>query len=266
MVMAGPRFDHPVIAVKDLDIAVEEFTGLGFVVRAGGRHVGRGTHNAIVRFGVDYLELMSVYDEELAATHPFGSDLLRFLEDREGGLLGYVVVVDDVAAVAERLLGNGIEANGPIAMGRQRPDGSRLGWRMLVPGPITWRRPLPFVIQWDEPDDVRVRADAPAPHPNGVRGVKRIVVAVHDIAAAVRSYEAALGLRPPGAVTRAGASYALGAVSVELRDAGDRQVRELLETDGEGVCELVLDGDGPTRGALAAAGGRIVVEPRTVRC
>lgn len=264
--VAGPRFDHVVVAVRDLDSAVEQFTGLGFVVRHGGRHVGRGTHNAIVRFGVAYLELMSAYDEDLARTHPFGAHLLRSLAGREGGLLGYVVAVDDVAAVAARLAEKGIEANGPIAMGRERPDGSRLGWQMLVPGPITWRRPLPFVIQWDEADDVRVRADAPAPHPNGARGVKRISVAVGDIDAAVRSYEAALGVRPEGPATRGLARYTFGGVRVDLRDPGDRGIRDTIKAEGEGLSELVLEGDGPTFGTLAAYGGRIAIEPRKVRC
>ena len=61
------RFDHAVIGVRDLSSAIRQYQTLGFDVHPGGQHVGLGTHNAIVRFGLDYLELISVYDEAAAA-------------------------------------------------------------------------------------------------------------------------------------------------------------------------------------------------------
>src|SRR3954454_8828451 len=82
------RLDHVVIAVRDLDAAIARYDALGFAVTAGGRHVGRGTHNAIVRFGLDYLELISVY-AAAEATHPAPATLVRYLEAHEGGLVGF---------------------------------------------------------------------------------------------------------------------------------------------------------------------------------
>src|SRR5687767_5894308 len=38
------RFDHAVIAVADLDLAIEAYRALGFDVFPGGRHEHRGTH------------------------------------------------------------------------------------------------------------------------------------------------------------------------------------------------------------------------------
>ena len=53
------RFDHAVIAVADLERAIEAYSALGFDVSPGGRHEHRGTHNALIRFGgVDYVELL----------------------------------------------------------------------------------------------------------------------------------------------------------------------------------------------------------------
>ena len=46
------RFDHAVIAVRDLDEAMRRYQALGFDVRPGGRHVGLGTHNTLIRFGL----------------------------------------------------------------------------------------------------------------------------------------------------------------------------------------------------------------------
>ena len=45
------RFDHAVIAVSDLDQAVEAYRTLGFDDFPGGRHEHRGTHDALIRFG-----------------------------------------------------------------------------------------------------------------------------------------------------------------------------------------------------------------------
>ncbi|MCA1683330.1 MAG: VOC family protein, partial [Actinobacteria bacterium] len=87
--------DHAVIGVHDLDEATKAYRDLGFDVRTGGRHLGRGTHNALIRFGRDYLELMSTFDRGQAATDPFASSLLRFLDGRAGGLIGYVLESDD---------------------------------------------------------------------------------------------------------------------------------------------------------------------------
>jgi catechol 2,3-dioxygenase-like lactoylglutathione lyase family enzyme len=62
------RFDHAVIAVRDLEAATQQYQKLGFEVRPGGKHTGRGTYNSIIRFGLDYIELISIYDrDELSA-------------------------------------------------------------------------------------------------------------------------------------------------------------------------------------------------------
>jgi len=118
------RLDHVVIAVRDLDDAIARYRSLGFDARPGGRHTGRGTHNAIVRFGLDYLELISVYDEAEASAAG-RSELLDFLATREGPV-AYALATDDIAAEAERIRAAGLAVIGPFAMERQRPDGSKL--------------------------------------------------------------------------------------------------------------------------------------------
>jgi len=56
----GFRLDHVVIAVTDLDKAVEDYRTLGFTVVIGGRHPGRTSHNALVAFDDGaYLELIA---------------------------------------------------------------------------------------------------------------------------------------------------------------------------------------------------------------
>ena len=92
----GVRIDHVIYAATDLDATARR---LGFEPRGGGRHEGLGTYNRIVPLGGGYLELVGVADPEEALANPFGRGVLERCE----GLAGWVVEVDDVAAVASRL-------------------------------------------------------------------------------------------------------------------------------------------------------------------
>jgi len=98
------RLDHVIYVTGDLDAAasrVESELGLSSV--PGGRHPGHGTHNRIVPLGGGYLELMAIADPEEAADSPMGGPILRRLEERGDGLFAWVVLVDGVEALAERL-------------------------------------------------------------------------------------------------------------------------------------------------------------------
>jgi hypothetical protein len=94
------RIDHAIWATRDLAAAAEHFEhDHGLAATGGGRHDGLGTHNRIVPLGGGYLELLAVADDEEAAGSPLG----RAVAGAAEGWMGWAVVVDDVAAVAERL-------------------------------------------------------------------------------------------------------------------------------------------------------------------
>ena len=224
------RLDHIVIGVRNLDDAVARYQGLGFDARLGGRHIGRGTHNAIVRFGLDYLELVSVCDETEARAAGRG-DLVDFLAAHEGPV-GYALATSDIAAEAARLRAAGLAVNGPVPMERMRPDGTRLSWRLVIPGGGADRRPWPFFIQWDQPDAERIARDGATAHPNGARGIRRITVGVRDLSAARDLYARVLGLAPAGddAFVAGTARIALskaaedGPTAITLDAAADREL------------------------------------------
>ena len=186
------RFDHLVIAVRDLEAASADFQALGFDVRPGGRHEGFGTRNAIVRFGLDYLELIIVDDEQLALRTSRGA-LVEFLRDHEIGLCAYALATDDLDGLAQLARQSGIETDGPFSMQRRRPDGSLLSWRLLVPGGNQYFKPWPFFIQWDQSDVERLALERPGEHPNGAIGVDNVEVAAHDLTGA-GNWTKALGL------------------------------------------------------------------------
>ena len=95
--------DHVLIATGDLDAAAARIASeYGWEAKGGGRHDGHGTHNRIVPLGGGYLELIAVADAEEAERSPFGS-VVQAKAAAGGGLMGWCVLVDDVAAVAERL-------------------------------------------------------------------------------------------------------------------------------------------------------------------
>jgi catechol 2,3-dioxygenase-like lactoylglutathione lyase family enzyme len=257
------RFDHAVIAVRDLAEATRRYQALGFAVSPGGRHTRRGTENAIIRFGLDYLELIAIYDEaELAGRGLNGLALAEFLEKQEGGLVGYALATADIAQDAARFHETGLAAEGPFAMERLRPDGRRLSWQLLVPESVPWRRAWPFLIQWDAPDAERLAWEAPGVHPNGATGVAGITLAVWNLERAIDLYQRQLGLTldqqdmvPRLAARRA--RFRVGTFTIDLlAPVGGGLVQEMLEAVGEGPFELALACSSPAqaRSALAQAG------------
>src|SRR5919112_4306852 len=122
--MPGPRVDHVIYAVDDLETAGRRFyeeLGLGSV--EGGRHPGWGTANRIVPLGDAYLELVTVVDSDQAALSDFGCAVLKTMTTGRH-LVGWVVATDELEAVAHRL---SLEVS---SVSRTRPDGTTLSWQL----------------------------------------------------------------------------------------------------------------------------------------
>ena len=262
------RFDHAVIGVPDLEPAMGAFRRLGFEVAVGGRHPSLGTRNAIVRFGLDYLELLTVEDPAVArARGPFGEELLSFL-DRGSGLVGFVLAGTGLEGEVEGLRDLGIGAEGPFEMDRIHPKGGRLEWKLVLPGGSPWRKPWPYLIDWITGEDELLAWDPPGDHANRVAGVAGMDLVVGDLEEAARLYEQALGLRAddgehrrPGATSR---HYRLGSFRLALhRSDGPGSGAAELEQRGPGPYRLVLEsGDlESTAGTLARAGVPISRSP-----
>jgi Glyoxalase-like domain len=215
----------------------------------GGRHPGRGTHNAIVRFGTDYIELISTYSQDEAMAAGGNSAVTaRFLAEREG-LLGYALATDDIDALAVRFRDTGLEAAGPFAMRRRRPDGRILGWRLLVPFGQSWLTPWPMFIQWDAPDAERLSWERPGHHANGITRVAGLALSVRDPDRIRDGFQRQLGLAFPEP-----AAADVDGVRIELvtgPDATDQPLELTLASDD---LERVRSATG---GALDAGAVRI---------
>lgn len=234
------RFDHVIIGVRDLEAASERYRALGFEVNPGGRHTGLGTANAIIRFGVDYIELLTIADPEEAERAGGSSKvLLDLLQNRPGALAGYALATADIEEDAERLKQGGLAAVGPFAMERLRPDGRLLSWRLLVPEGVSWRRPWPFLIQWDQSDEQRLSWEQPGSHPNGATTVLGVSVVVASLEDAVELYRDKLGLEPSVESDRA--TIAVGGFQITLLPASaDAAAAQTLSEIGEGPVAAVI--------------------------
>ncbi len=245
------RFDHAVIAVPDLDAAVDAYRGIGFDVSFGGRHTGRGTHNAIIRFGLDYLELLGIYDPIAERQHG-GAQLSAFLDRTGGGFVGFALATTEIDTIAAGWTSDFAPVGQPEPMERVRPDGFRLQWRLLIPGGTPWERAWPFIIQWDTPDNERLSRDAPGHHLNGAARVASVTVATTSMRRLLPLYADDLGL-PAETEHALETTFHLGPLRIRLIE-GDRDGLREVEL---AVSDLVKAAN--ATGAKPESDGRLTI-------
>ncbi|MDQ1425441.1 MAG: hypothetical protein QOD72_2939 [Acidimicrobiaceae bacterium] len=145
--------DHLVYAVADLTDAVDDLERrLGVRAAPGGRHVGRGTHNALLSLGeARYLEIIAPDPSQpnVTTARPFGVD--GSAQPRLAGWAWRVDGIDDAIARARQ---HGYEPGDAVAMHRVTTEGVRLDWRLTLNA--TGGGPVPFLIDWGQ-----------TPHPSG---------------------------------------------------------------------------------------------------
>jgi Glyoxalase-like domain len=185
--------DHLVIAVADPDAAVEALRAeLGLEPGAGGRHDRLGTFNRLVWLGDAYLELIGVFDAELAAASWLGAPTVRAL-DAGGGLATWAVATDAIDFDVARFRDLGSYISAPILGERTRPDGRVVRWRLAAPPDLGPDRP-PFLIEHDPtgaewtPAERGERAGGPA-------RLERLEIPVDEVDRTGRSFTRSLGVR-----------------------------------------------------------------------
>ena len=118
---------------------------LGERFRDGGIHPRFGTRNMVLPLTAGtYVEVVEVLDHPASDKVPFGQ-AVRARSALGGGWLGWVVAVDDIVKVEERLGRESVQGN------RHRPDGVELLWRQLGVMGLQSDPQLPFFVQWQSP-------------------------------------------------------------------------------------------------------------------
>lgn len=188
--------DHLVYGAPELTSAVSCLENLlGVTAAAGGRHEGRGTHNALLALGEDtYLEVIAPDPLQPAPSgpRPFGLDHLA-----ERRLVTFAVHVASRPAGPDhqnasrrlerwrrRALDRGYDP-GPVKTGgRRRLDGTELSWRLCQHTELPFGGAVPFLIDWGPATGCRLlELEVGHPQPAAVRAALRAL----DVAVPVRS-------------------------------------------------------------------------------
>ena len=146
--------DHIVYGVAELGAGIDAMEGLlGVRAAAGGKHVGLGTHNALLSLGgAAYLEIIAPDPEQPNPSRPLPWGLAAL---REARLLTWAVKAPDIEAKAERAKAAGVDVGPVLRMSRERPDGTRLEWALTFREQPLGDGLVPFLIAWE-----------PGPHPS----------------------------------------------------------------------------------------------------
>lgn len=143
------RLDHLSYACTTAEIAdvIQRIGGdLGATFVDGGRHPQFGTRNFILPLANGcYVEVVSALDHPAAEKAPFGRAVAQVAQDG-GGWFSWVVAVDDISPVEQRL---GREARQGH---RIRPDGVDLCWKQLGVLNVMEDPELPFFVEWSCPN------------------------------------------------------------------------------------------------------------------
>ena len=237
---AGIYLDHVLIAVRSLSSAAESYRSLGFKVTPEGRHPGRGTHNRLMVFGPEYLELIAVHDP---TTTPFRPTMSSFLEAREG-LYMFALGTSDVDATVGALRSRGIEVGAPVPGQREAGETPGYTWKSANLGGA-----LPgsecFLIQHDHTVAQRYTLPPdPSAHENGVTGIHHVTLAVHDVDDAARRWHEVFGVESASPVTVDGGvrrRISLDNAHIDLESpSGPGALADFLHAYGEAPFELGL--------------------------
>jgi hypothetical protein len=106
-------FDHLVVAVRDLEVARDAWTRIGFTCTPRGRHRNLATGNYCIMFPDDYVELIGIVDPSMP-----DRGLMSRMDEGGEGLDRVAFAVKDVDATAEALTASGIGYRGPIDLHR----------------------------------------------------------------------------------------------------------------------------------------------------
>ena len=139
--------DHIVYVAPDVYAALEDFTQrFGVRPALGGKHIGLGTHNALLSLSeASYLEIIGPDPEQPPPSTPRPFDLDTNAGPRLATWLAKATNIERQVENAHRL---GYNAGIITPMSRTLPDGTRLEWRLAIPPQPLGDWLVPILIDW----------------------------------------------------------------------------------------------------------------------
>jgi len=186
------QIDHVVVVARHLHEAVAGAERAGFTVVPGGEHAGGQSHNALIGFrDGTYIELFAFINPDQQSAQALWTRLWQ-----GSGLADVGLLSADLDADLARISEQGVRYPEPTDLGRLRPDGERLAWRMSVPSESETAsvHGWPFLIEDTTPRSFRVPfEDHEITHANGAAGLAGIITLVPDLSEARPAFSAILG-------------------------------------------------------------------------
>jgi catechol 2,3-dioxygenase-like lactoylglutathione lyase family enzyme len=233
------KFDHIVIGVADLDIAVNDYRQQGFTVIYGGEHASATTHNALVVLrDSSYIELMAKTGKDPKP----GADSMDFepLLDNMPGYVAYAFYVDDIDAAVSAMCERGVTVDDPQTGKRTRKDGVELRWKLvkLTLGAMT------LILISDETDRaLRIPAEADnIYHDNSVLNVRSLVHVAADPPAFAARLQAIFGVEPNTKDDQL--TLTVGDVNMTFVQPQTETLQTYHTENGDCVWRLILSGVG----------------------
>lgn len=139
-------FDHLLWAAPDLDAGAEAFAAAtGVVPTVGGSHPGFGTRNRLAALGPGaFFEVIAPDPAQDAK----GTRAERIAAMPRPGIITFAVQTEDLADAERLAKAAGLVVPAPVSMGRTRPDGVKLAWKILYLQHPSYGEAVPFVIDW----------------------------------------------------------------------------------------------------------------------
>lgn len=185
--------DHLVIAVRDLDLASQNYQRLlGRKPSWTGRHPTYGTANVLFRIDNCYIELLAPADQSEESA--WNRELRGRLDTVGEGLYAIALGTDNIQTSVREIREGGIHIDDPASGdGVDEQTGARREWanaRM----PIKETRGIPaFVIEHRSPADALPEAPSTSPEGTAVYAVDHVVVASSYMSACLRLWHETLG-------------------------------------------------------------------------
>lgn len=186
------QIDHVVVVARHLDRAIAGAERAGFTVVPGGEHAGGQSHNALIAFrDGTYIELFAFIDPDQQSAQALWTRLWQ-----GSGLADVALLSADLDDELARIAAQDIRYPDPTGLGRLRPDGERLAWRMSVPSDSETAsgHGWPFLIEDTTPRSFRVPFEEhEITHANGAAGLAGIITLVLDLSEERPAFSAILG-------------------------------------------------------------------------
>lgn len=145
---SGMPLDHILWATHDLDDGIAHFERLtGIRAARGGRHPGRGTHNALLALTQNsYLEIIAP-DPSQSLDNNLGATIKALPSP---GIFTFAVQCNDMPSLVAAAKRAKIAIEGPDNWSREQPDGPTLRWLLAFTNDTPFGRYVPFYIDWQK--------------------------------------------------------------------------------------------------------------------